>query len=57
MVLAEVREAVGRDQDIHNRSKLIGRMRAAAREYVRRNFLIARYLGDSLTLLTSFAGS
>ncbi|GEM_PF-4611590 len=57
MVPAEVHEAVGRDQDIHNHSKLIGRMGATAREYVRRNVLITRHLGDYRTLLTSFAGS
>lgn len=40
-----------------NHHELIGRMGATAREYVRRNFLITRHLGDYLTLLTSVAGS
>lgn len=34
---------------------LIGRMGGAAREHVRRNFLITRHLGDYLTLLKCFA--
>lgn len=40
-----------------NHPELIGRMGGAAREYVRRNFLITRNLSDYLTLLTLFAGS
>jgi len=37
-----------------NNPELIGRMGAAAREHVRRNFLITRHLSDYLTLLCIF---
>ena len=37
-----------------NNPELIGRMGAAAREHVRRNFLITRHLSDYLTLLAIF---
>jgi trehalose synthase len=37
-----------------NNPELIGRMGAAAREHVRRNFLITRHLSDYLTLLCMF---
>ena len=36
--------------------ELIGRMGAAGREHVRRNFLITRHLGDYLALLSHLSG-
>jgi trehalose synthase len=39
---------------LFNNPELIGRMGAAAREHVRRNFLITRHLSDYLTLLCVF---
>jgi trehalose synthase len=35
---------------------LMARLGGAAREYVRRNFLITRHLGDYLALLASLTG-
>jgi trehalose synthase len=35
---------------------LVARMGGAAREYVRRNFLLPRHLGDYLALLASMTG-
>lgn len=46
-----VEGAAFRIRHLLNNPELIGRMGGAAREHVRRNFLITRHLGDYLTLL------
>ncbi|HEV8441049.1 MAG TPA: glycosyltransferase [Methylomirabilota bacterium] len=46
-----VEGAAFRIRHLLSNSELIGRMGAAAREHVRRNFLITRHLGDYLALL------
>ena len=54
-----VRSAEGaafRIRHLLNNPGLIHRMGGAAREHVRRNFLITRHLGDYLTLLKIFTG-
>ncbi len=48
-----VEGAAFRIRHILNNPGMIGRMGGAAREHVRRNFLITRYIGDYLTLLRS----
>ena len=49
-----VEGAAFRLRHLLNNPELIGRMGAAAREHVRRNFLITRHLSDYLTLLCIF---
>lgn len=46
-----VEGAAFRIRHLLNNPEMIGRMGAAGREYVRRNFLITRHLGDYLALL------
>ncbi len=48
--------AAFRIRHLLNNPGLIGRMGGAAREHVRRNYLITRHLGDYLILLKIFAG-
>lgn len=50
-----VEGAAFRIRHLLNNPELIGRMGGAGREYVRRNFLITRHLGDYLTLLATLA--
>ena len=49
--------AAFRIRNILNNPGMIGRMGGAAREHVRRNFLITRHLGDYLTLLKTLTES
>ena len=43
--------AAFRTRQLLSNPELIGRMGAAGREHIRRNFLITRHLGDYLALL------
>ena len=52
-VVHSVEGAAFRIRSMLNNPGMIGRMGGAAREHVRRNFLITRHLGDYLTLLKS----
>lgn len=51
-----VEGAAFRIRHLLNNPELIGRMGAAGREHVRRNFLITRHLGDYLALLAHLSG-
>jgi trehalose synthase len=51
-----VEGAAFRIRHLLSNPELIGRMGAAGREYVRRNFLITRHLGDYLALLAHLKG-
>lgn len=51
-----VEGAAFRIRHLLNNPELIGRMGAAGREHVRRNFLITRLLGDYLALLAHLSG-
>ena len=51
-----VEGAAFRTRHLLSNPELIGRMGAAAREHVRRNFLITRHLGDYLALLAHLSG-
>ena len=51
-----VEGAAFRVRHLLSNPELIGRMGAAGREYVRRNFLITRHLGDYLALLAHLTG-
>lgn len=53
-IVHSVEGAAFRIRAMLNNPGMIGRMGGAAREHVRRNFLITRHLGDYLTLLKSF---
>lgn len=53
-IVHSVEGAAFRIRAMLNNPGMIGRMGGAAREHVRRNFLITRHLGDYLTLLRSF---
>ena len=52
-VVHSVEGAAFRIRSMLNNPGMIGRMGGAAREHVRRNFLVTRHLGDYLTLLKS----
>jgi len=51
-----VEGAAFRIRHLLSNPELIGRMGAAAREHVRRNFLVTRHLGDYLALLAHLTG-
>lgn len=51
-----VEGAAFRIRHLLNNPEMIGRMGAAGREHVRRNFLITRHLGDYLALLAHLSG-
>lgn len=51
-----VEGAAFRIRHLLNNPEMIGRMGAAGREHVRRNFLITRHLGDYLALLAHLTG-
>ncbi len=51
-----VEGAAFRVRHLLSNPELIGRMGAAGREHVRRNFLITRHLGDYLALLAHLTG-
>lgn len=53
-IVHSVEGAAFRIRAMLNNPGMIGRMGGAAREHVRRNFLITRHLSDYLTLLKSF---
>lgn len=55
-VVHSVEGAAFRIRHLLNNPELLGRMGGAAREHVRRNFLITRHLGDYLALLAIFTG-
>jgi trehalose synthase len=48
--------AAFRIRQLLQNADLMARLGGAAREYVRRNFLITRHLGDYLALLASLTG-
>ena len=56
-VVHSVEGAAFRVRSMLNSPGMIGRMGGAAREHVRRNFLITRHLADYLTLLKSFTAN
>jgi trehalose synthase len=55
-LVTSVEGAAFRMRQLLQNPDLMARLGGAAREYVRRNFLLSRHLGDYLALLASLTG-